>query len=247
MSNNHILTKKIGNLRGISTDSLYLRPANVASEAKNIQRAPDGTLQIRRGYQCQIANIGGLGIGSFDNPSEDTVLTCCIGLDGFLYNKLTRQIFMNYDGRITGAISNVTNPSADLTNIVSNSHGLQTGAQVIIRNVGGATQLNNPSTFSMVSYNFYSITVTDANNFILDGIPFSQLSAYTSGGTWSVAFADRRYLTFSIYVDPQFIYAISNQSINAKVIENRAAQVNGNQLNVNIIQVQYGSSFSVGN
>ena len=37
---------------------------NVADVALNIQRAPDGTIQLRRGYQCQIANIGGMGLGT---------------------------------------------------------------------------------------------------------------------------------------------------------------------------------------
>ena len=61
MANNHIITRQIGNLRGFSTDSIFVRPSNVADTAVNIQRAPDGTIQIRRGYQCQIAAIGGLG------------------------------------------------------------------------------------------------------------------------------------------------------------------------------------------
>jgi len=247
MANNHILTREIGNLRGISTDSIFLRPANVAGVATNFQRAPDQTLQLRRGYQCQIANIGGMGIGTFDNPATDTILTCCVSTDGFLYNKLTRQLYFSYDGRIMGLITNVTNPSADLTNIVSVAHGLQTGAQVIIRGVGGASQLNNPSVFSSISYNYYTITVVDPDNYILNGIPFSALSAYTFGGNWSIAFADGRYLTLSIYVDPQYIYAISNQSINCNIVEKRAAQVNGNQNNTNIINVQFGQSFSITN
>ena len=142
MANNHIITRNIGNLRGFSTDSIFLRPANVADMAVNFQRAPDGTLQLRRGYQCQIANIGGMGMGTFDNPATDSILTVCVGMDGNAYNKLTRQLYFKYDGRVIGDITDITNPSADLTNVESVGHGLQTGAQVIIRDVGGATQLN---------------------------------------------------------------------------------------------------------
>lgn len=247
MSNNHQITRNIGNLRGFSTDSSFVRPANVADKAINIQRAPDQSLQLRRGYQCQIANIGGMGIGTFDNPEKDSVLTVCIGTDGYLYNKIERQIYFQYDGRIMGNITNVTNPSADLTNIESIGHGLQTGAQLIIESVGGAIELNNPSTFGSSSYNFYSITVVDADNFILDGIPFSDLSPYTSGGTWSIAFADTRYLTISIYVDPLYIYSISDQSINCNIVTNQAGQVNGNQSNTNTIVLQYGHSFATTN
>lgn len=243
----HIITRNIGNLRGFSTDSIFLRPANVADVALNIQRAPDGTLQLRRGYQCQIANIGGMGIGTFDDPSDNSIITVTLGTDGFLYSKLTRQIFFQYDGRIMGDITDVTNPSADLTNIESVGHGLQTGAEVIIRNVGGAIQLNNPSTFGMTSYNFYTITVVDADNFTLDGIPFSSLSAYTSGGDWSINFADNRYLTMSIFVDPNYIYTISDQSINCNIVINRAGQVNGNQSNTNTINVEFGHDFLASN
>ena len=241
MANNHIVTRNIGNLRGFSTDSIFLRPANVAEEAINIQKAPDGTLQLRRGYQCQIAKIGGMGIGTFDDPAIDVVNTVCISTDGFLYKKVDKQIFLHYNGQITGAITNITNPSADLTNVVSNAHGLQTGAQVYLKNVGGAIQLNTP--FPSFGINFYTITIVDANNFILDGIPFSSLSAYTTGGTWSVVFADGRYLTLSIFVDPRFINSITGQSITCNIIENRSAQIVGNQNNVNTINVRSGHTF----
>ena len=68
MSNNHIITRNIGDLRGFSTSSIFIRPSNVADIAANIQRAPDGTIQLRRGYQCQIAQIGGMGLGTFNDP-----------------------------------------------------------------------------------------------------------------------------------------------------------------------------------
>lgn len=247
MANNHRITKNIGNLRGISTDSMFLRPPNVAEKANNLQRAPDGTLQLRRGYQCQVANIGGMGLGTFDDPAKDVINTVCVGTDGYLYNKVTRQIYFSYDGRIMGGITNVTNPSADLTNIESIGHGLQTGAQVIIRNIGGATELNNPSTFGPTTYNYYTITVVDSDNFTLDGIPYSSLSAYTVGGDWSIAFADTRYLSINIYVDPLYIYTISDQSINCEIITYAAGQVDGNQTSTNTLVVQFGHSFATTN
>jgi len=231
MANNHVLTREIGNLRGFSTDSLYLRPANVAERAINIQKAPDGTLQLRRGYQCQIATIGGMGIGTFDDPTIDEVKTVTVGTDGFVYNKMNKQIFMYYNGQVTGQITNVTNPSADLTQVTSTAHGLQTGAIIIIRGIVGASELNNQ---------IFTITVVDVNNFILDGVLFSSLSAYVSGGYWSINFADMRYLTFSIFTDPRYINSNAAQSITCNITVNRAAQVDGNQTLTNTINVDFG-------
>ena len=247
MPNNHIITRNIGNLRGISTDSIYTRPSNVADRATNLQRAPDATTQIRRGYQCQIAQIGGLGNGTFDDPTTDTVKTVTLGTDGFLYNKLVKQIFFYYDGRVTKAITNITNPSADLTNVVSALHGLQTGVQITINDVGGATQLNN---------NTYTITVVDANNFTLNGVLFSSLTPYTSGGNWYITWTNLRYLTFTIFTDPRYLTtnpgwsvgawsftpwgAPSGESITCNITVNRAAQIVGNQSNVNTVNVEVG-------
>lgn len=242
MSNNHKITRNIGNLRGFSTDSIFLRPPNVADVALNVQRAPDGTLQLRRGYQCQIANIGGMGLGTFDEPSEDHTGTITVSTNGFVYNKLTKQLYFSYDGRIMGDITNVTNPSADLTQITSAAHGLITGAQIDIEGVLGATQLNFP--VANFGIDFYTITVVDANNFTLDGIPFSSLSAYISGGTWSINFANYRFLTFSIYVDPRFIFTISDQSITCDIIVNYAAQIVSNQTLTNTINLQFGQTLS---
>jgi hypothetical protein len=245
MSDNHIITREIGNLRGFSTDSIYLRPSNVADTAVNIQRAPDGTTQLRRGYQCQIAEIGGLGNGTFDDPSIDEVKTVTLGLDGFLYNKLTKQIFFYYDGQVTGAITGVTNSNPAVVHAPAN--GLQTGAEVIIRNVGGMTNIDN---------NTYTITVVDSDHFSLNGVDSTAFPAYTSGGEWSLAFADQRYLTFTIFTDPRFLNtnpgwsiqawslspwgAPSGESITANITVNRAAQVNGNQSNVNTLIVDFG-------
>ena len=104
MSNNHIITRAVGNLRGFSTDSIFLRPPNVAERAINLQKSPEDTIQLRRGYQCQIANIGGMGIGTFDDPATDEIKTVCVGTDGKLYNKLTKQIYLYYSNTISGVI-----------------------------------------------------------------------------------------------------------------------------------------------
>lgn len=247
----HIITKNIGNLRGFSTDSIYLRPANVADRAINIQRAPDGTTQLRRGYQCQIAQIGGLGLGTFDDPAENDIQTVTVGLDGFLYNKLTRQIFLYYDGQILGDIQNISNSNPAL--VTSAAHGLQTGMEVILRDVGGMTEVNNLT---------FTITVVNPNQFTLNGVNSILYTPYTNSGYWSVAFADQRYLTFTIFTDPRFLntnpgwsvsaWSISpwgspsGESITCNITVNRAAQINGNQSNVNAIVVKLGHELSAG-
>lgn len=251
MSNNHVLTKNIGNLRGFSTDSIFTRPPNVADKAINIQKAPDTTLQIRRGYQCQIGEIGGMGIGTVDDPATDTIQTVTVGMNGFLYNKLTRQIFLYYDGRVMGDITGAT--QANPCQITSPAHGLQTGAQVIIRNVDGMTQLNN---------NTYTITVTGLNTFTLNGVDSTAYSAYVSGGDWSIAFADGRYLLFTIFTDPRFLvtnpgwsvqawsitpwWAPSGESITCNITVYRAAQIDGDQSNVNTVNVEFGHELVTG-
>lgn len=235
ISNNHIITRNIGNLRGFSTDSIFLRPPNVADKAVNIQKAPDGTLQIRRGFQAQIAKIGGMGMGTFDDPAIDKVQTVCVNTDGFLYKKLTKQLYLYYDARVMGAITAPGISNAAPAVVHSVAHGLITGTQVIIRGIigvaSGTTNLNNRT---------FTITVTGPDDFSLDGTDTTLWSAYVSGGTWSIAFADERYLSLSVYVDPQFIYSVSNQSINCKIIAYYSAQINGNQTLTNTITVQFG-------
>lgn len=245
MANNHIITKQIGNLRGFSTDSIYLRPSNVADTAINIQRAPDGTLQLRRGYQCQIAEIGGMGIGTFNDPIAEAIQTVTIGTNGFLYQKQEKQIYFDYDGQVTGTITNIT--QANPAQVTSPLHGLQTGAIIIIRNVNGMTNVNN---------NTYTITVVDPNNFTLNGVDSTAFSAYINGGDWSISFADNRYLTITIFTDPRFLTtnpgwsvqpwsispwgAPSGESITCNITVNRAAQISANASNVNTVSVEFG-------
>lgn len=246
MGNNHLITRQIGNLRGFSTDSIFLRPSNVATDAINLQRAPDGTFQLRRGYQCQIGKIGGMGIGTFDDPATDVVNTVCVGTDGFLYDKLDKQIYLIYDGQLTGAITNVTDVGG-LVNIESIGHGLETGTQLLFYDVTGAPQLLTPN--QSYNINFFTITVVDVDNFTLDpSVSYASLSpAYSSGGIWSIYFADGRYLTLNIFVDPLLIYQSTNQSINCNFLVNRSAQINGNQNLTNTLIVQFGQTLIPGN
>lgn len=57
--------------------------------------------------------------------------------------------------------------------ITSAGHGLATGDIVIIEGIVGMTQLNG---------RYYTITVTGANNFTLNGVDSSAYTAYSSGG-----------------------------------------------------------------
>lgn len=249
MSNNHIITRMIGNLRGFSTDSLYLRPPNVADKAINIQRAPDGTLQLRRGYQCQIADIGGMGVGTFDDPAIDEIKTVCIGTDGMVYNKLTKQIYLYYSNTISGVITGVSNSNPAV--VTSAAHDLQPGAVITIRSI---TATGVGTNYILNNNQFIVGTIVDANNFTinnLNGTPVDSSNTtnyppYVSGGTWTISFTSYRYLTFSIFVDPALIYNGSGQSINSSIIANGAAQINGNQTLTNTINVFYGHDIAVG-
>lgn len=243
----HVLTKNIGNLRGFSTDSIYLRTANVADTAFNIQKAPDGTLQLRRGYQCQAAQIGGAGMGTVDDPTLGVINTVTLGLDGFLYKKLTRQIFFYYDGQVLGNITAITNANPCV--ITSANHGLQSGAELILREIEGMSTLNNRTVI---------VTVLNANQFSIpiDTTNTTLYPPYTYGGYWSIAFADRRYINFTIFTDPRFLTtnpgwsasawsvspwgSPSGESITCNITVNRAAQIVATGPNVNTVNVKFG-------
>lgn len=93
----HIITRSYENLRGFSTDSIYLRPPNVSEQAINIHRDPDGSFTPRRGYQCEIGDIGGLGITSFDNPCRCGIELVCVHRDGNLYRRLSNKIHISFN------------------------------------------------------------------------------------------------------------------------------------------------------
>lgn len=93
----HVLTKTYNGLRGFSTDSKFVRPANVADKAINMVRLPDGTFAPRRGYQVQTDEIGGLGIGIYENLDEGTVEPVCINKDGNLYIQKTGSMTITFN------------------------------------------------------------------------------------------------------------------------------------------------------
>ena len=117
----HIITRTYENLKGFSTDSIYLRPPNVAQDAINIHRDPDGTFTPRRGFQCETADIGGLGITTFDNPCRCGIELVCVHRDGNLYRRVSNEINISYTTASTEAwfqFNIFTNP-----NIYNNNPG----------------------------------------------------------------------------------------------------------------------------
>jgi hypothetical protein len=75
-------------------------------------------------------------------------------------------------------IDGITLSGSNPVSINMNTHPFATGEQVSFAGVGGTTELNG---------NTYTITVTDANNFTLDGTDSSAFTAWTSGGTGTSA------------------------------------------------------------
>ena len=233
MADNHILTKRVGNIRGFSTDSIFIRPPNVSDVALNVNLLPDRTTGPRRGYQCQIADVGGCGDATYDNLSTGEVETVTLDPDGLLYKKYQKQIYLYYDGRVFGSISAATQ-AANCQITTSAPHGLVTGAKVLITGVDGMVELNG---------NVYTITVNGASTFLLN-VNSTGYGAYTSGGVWTISFTNNRYLTFSIFTDPSYVN--SGGSITCKVIVNWAAQVNGNQTSTNTITVAFQNVIGTG-
>jgi ubiquitin-activating enzyme E1-like protein len=105
------------------------------------------------------------------SPNHNLVSNQVIGISGIpigtpFANTLNNPLV----GSITGATQ--SNP-CQITNPL---HGLSTGANITINNVGGMIQLNG---------NTYVITVIDANNFTLNDTDSTLFTAYTSGGDWT--------------------------------------------------------------
>ncbi len=73
-----------------------------------------------------------------------------------------------------GDIEGITLSSTNPVSIQITAHGLTTGRQILPTSISGTTELND---------NIYKVTVTDVNNFTLDGTDSSNFSAYTSGGS----------------------------------------------------------------
>ena len=73
-----------------------------------------------------------------------------------------------------GLITNIT--SANLAQVTSANHSLETGDQILISGVVGMTEVNGI---------IFTITFVDANNFTLDGIDSIAYTPYISDGTWT--------------------------------------------------------------
>lgn len=98
MPNNHLITKNYLNLSGYSTNSIYYRSPNISTVAENLYRYPDGTLSPRRGYQAQLAAIGGLGCSTYKNPLSQVLEVVCLNYDGNLYDEQTNTLTISYSG-----------------------------------------------------------------------------------------------------------------------------------------------------
>lgn len=91
------LTKNYSVLRGFSTDSKFVRPSNVSDKSINMMRLPDGTFSPRRGYQVEIDDVGGLGIGIYESIDLDDIQPICISRDGNLYVQKTGTMTVSFN------------------------------------------------------------------------------------------------------------------------------------------------------
>lgn len=83
-------------------------------------------------------------------------------------------------GYVTETAQNITGvTAANPPEVTVTGHGYSTGDDVYITNIGGMVELNN---------GFYTITVTGADTFTLDGVNASTYTAYTSGGTVAMVY-----------------------------------------------------------
>ncbi len=94
----HTITKDYQQLKGFSTDSIFKRPAYVCELDVNMQRLPDGTFAPRRGFQAQTSEIGGLGVGLFQNQVNQQTEDICISSDGNLYKKIHGTLTISFTG-----------------------------------------------------------------------------------------------------------------------------------------------------
>lgn len=94
----HVITKTYSRLRGFSTDSKYVRPAEVADIIVNMMRLPDGTFAPRRGYQVIASNRGGLGNGVYEDIDTNQTIPVTIDIDGNLYLKQEGSMTISFSG-----------------------------------------------------------------------------------------------------------------------------------------------------
>lgn len=95
---------------------------------------------------------------------------------GVNYNWQQQETFAVGDGT-TGARSGFISAITKALNakVTSNNHGLVTGSRILINSVLGMTQVNGQS---------YTITVVDANNFLLN-VDSTGYGVYMSNGSWT--------------------------------------------------------------
>lgn len=128
---------------------------------------------------AQFALVAGAGnlLTAISATSTASISTSSPGTVGKTYLNVGTLFLVDYasDGNlyvgrgITGA------SQANPCQITTVGHGLSTGNQIYIQGVGGMTQLNGI---------IYTITVTGANTFTLNGVDSTAYTAFTSGGGW---------------------------------------------------------------
>lgn len=110
-----------------------------------------------------------IGYGLYDDTKEYDLNIANI--------RSIERIWISESGTTSvGDIAGITLSGTNPVSIQVTAHGLSSGRQILPEDVGGTTELND---------NTYKITVTDANNFTLNGTDSSDFTAWTSGGTVS--------------------------------------------------------------
>lgn len=100
---NHTITKSYGTLKGLSTDSDFIRPPQYCSRGTmNMMRDPDSNFTPRRGFQGAVRDRGGLGVATRQitptilGQTQYQVLT--IDGDGNLYELERNTLDISYAG-----------------------------------------------------------------------------------------------------------------------------------------------------
>lgn len=107
------------------------------------------------------------------NNSEAPYTVTVVNADSFSLDDEDSTAYTTYTSG--GYWYNASLADGPAIKITSASHGLQSGADVLISGVGGMTELNS---------NEYEITVIDSNSFKLKDVQGYDYTDYTSGGTW---------------------------------------------------------------
>lgn len=94
----HIIKRTKRGLKGFSTDSKFVKPLEVADLAINMMRLPDGSTSPRRGYQVQIADIGGLGNSIYEHREDLITVPITINKDGNLYIQQNGSMTISFAG-----------------------------------------------------------------------------------------------------------------------------------------------------